>query len=242
MRTLWFFVVLIASTIWYGGSVVIAGLLGVERKPGGVYDRAAKRWARNALWAAGVPWRVVGLEGVPVHQPLVFACNHQSWFDIFQLAAALPGSLRFVAKKELERIPLLGRAMRKSGHVFIDRQNRERAFGAYDEAAAGIRAGISAVVFPEGTRSRTGELLPFKKGPFVLAIAAGVPLVPVYSAGTFTLLPKGSLQLRPHPIGLLFGKPIDTTGMTYEDRERLSVEARRAIEALRAQWAPIKEA
>lgn len=233
LRTLWFFVVLVASTIWYGSSCVIAGLLGVERKPGGVYDRATKRWARNALWAAGTPCRVVGLEGIPLHQPLVFACNHQSWFDIFQLAAVLPGSLRFVAKKELERIPLLGRAMRKAGHVFIDRQNRERAFSAYDEAAEGIRAGISAVVFPEGTRSRTGELLPFKKGPFVLAIAAQVPLVPAYSAGTFTLMPKGSLRLRPHPIALLFGQPIDTTRMTYDDRERLSAETRRAIEGLR---------
>jgi 1-acyl-sn-glycerol-3-phosphate acyltransferase len=240
LRTLWFFVVLVASTIWYGGSAVIAGLLGVERKPGGVYDRATKRWARNALWAAGIPRQVVGLEGVPVQRPLVFACNHQSWFDIFQLATALPGSLRFVAKKELERVPLLGRAMRKSGHVFIDRQNRERAFEAYDDAAEGIRAGISAVVFPEGTRSRTGELLPFKKGPFVLAIAAQVPLVPVYSAGTFDLMPKGSLRLRPHPVALLFGTPIETTGMSYEDRERLSVETRRAIEALRDGWKAMK--
>ncbi len=240
LRTLWFFVVLIASTIWYGGSVVIAGLFGVERKPGGVYDRATKRWARNALWAAGIPCSVEGLQAVPLQRPLVFACNHQSWFDIFHLAAVLPGSLRFVAKKELERIPLLGRAMRKSGHVFIDRQNRERAFETYDQAAEGIRAGISAVVFPEGTRSRTGELLPFKKGPFVLAIAAQVPLVPVYSAGTFTLMPKGSLRLRPHPIALLFGQPIDTTGMAYGDRDRLSVETRRAIEALRDRWKTMK--
>ncbi len=230
---------MIASTIWYGGSVVVAGVLGVRRKPGGVYDRATKRWARNALWAAGVPYRVVGLEGVPIHQPLVIACNHQSWFDIFLLAAVLPGSLRFVAKKELERVLLLGRAMRRAGHVFIDRQNRQAAFGAYEEAAEGIRAGISAVVFPEGTRSRTGELLPFKKGPFVLAIAARVPLVPVYSAGTFTLMPKGSRRLHPHPIALLFGRPIDTAGMTYEDRERLMVETRRAIEALRVDAARV---
>jgi len=239
LRTLWFFVVMIATTLWYGTRIFIAALMGVKRKPGGLYDRATKIWAQNALWAAGIPHAVVGLERVPVQQPMVYACNHQSWFDIFQLAAALPGTLRFVAKKELARVPVMGRAMRNSGHVFIDRQNRERAFGAYDEAAQAIRTGISAVVFPEGTRSRTGDLLPFKKGPFVLAIAAKVPLVPVYSAGTFTLMPKGSMRLRPHPVALLFGKPIDTTGMTYEDRERLSVAARRAIEGLRDEAAGI---
>ena len=233
LRTVWFFLVLIASTVWFGTGVVIAGLLGVERRPGGVYDRAAKRWARNALWAAGVPYRVVGLEAVAVDRPFVIASNHQSWFDIFLLAAALPSSLRFVAKKELARVPLLGRAMRHAGHIFIDRQNRQAAFGAYEEAAAAIREGISAVVFPEGTRSRTGELLPFKKGPFVLAIAAGVPLVPAYCAGTFTLLPKGSWRIRPHPVALLFGRPISTEGLRYEDRERLMEETRRAIEQLR---------
>ncbi len=233
LRTVWFFLVLVASTLWFGTGVVMAGLLGIERRPGGVYDRAAKRWARNALWAAGVPYRVVGLEAVAVDRPFVIASNHQSWFDIFLLAAALPGSLRFVAKKELARVPLLGRAMRHAGHIFIDRQNRQAAFGAYDEAAAAIREGISAVVFPEGTRSRTGELLPFKKGPFVLAIAAGVPLVPAYCAGTFTLLPKGSWRIRSHPVALLFGRPISTEGLRYEDRERLMEETRRAIEQLR---------
>jgi 1-acyl-sn-glycerol-3-phosphate acyltransferase len=233
LRTAWFFVVMLASTIWYGSSVVIAGLCGVRRRPGGVYDRSAKRWARNALWAAAIPYEVVGLDGVPIDRPLVIASNHQSWFDIFLLAAVLPGSLRFVAKKELSRIPLLGRAMKQAGHVFIDRQNRQAAFGTYDEAAEGIRRGISAVVFPEGTRSRTGELQPFKKGPFVLAIAARVPLVPAYCAGTFTLLPKGHWRIRSHPVALMFGRPIDTTGMVYDDRERLMVEARRAIEQLR---------
>ena len=117
--------------------------------------------------------------------------------------------------------------------MFIDRQNRQAAFGAYDEAAAAIRSGISAVVFPEGTRSRTGNLQPFKKGPFVLAIAARGPLVPVYCAGTFTLLPKGRWRLRTHPVALRFGRPIDTTGMEYESREQLMEQTRRAIEQLR---------
>jgi 1-acyl-sn-glycerol-3-phosphate acyltransferase len=233
LLTLWFFVVMVTSTVWYATGIVGAALLGVTRRPGGVYDRGAKRWSRNALWAARIPYTVVGMERVPLDRPVVIASNHQSWFDIFLLGAVLPGSLRFVSKKELSRIPVLGRAMRSAGHVFIDRQNRQAAFGAYEEAAAAIRSGISAAVFPEGTRSRTGELQPFKKGPFVLAIAAGVPLVPAYCAGTIALKPKGRWLIRSRPVALLFGRPIDTAGMTYEDREQLMEQTRRAIEQLR---------
>lgn len=225
--------VLTASLIWHGTRVLVAGLLGVEQRPGGIYDRAARSWARSALWAAGIEYRVIGLEQLPTDRPVVIASNHQSWFDIFLLAAVLPISVRFVAKKELRRVPLLGRAMRQAGHIYIDRQDRRAAFEAYEEASRVIRSGLSAVVFPEGTRSRTGDLLPFKKGPFVLAIAAQVPVVPAYCAGTFTLLPKGSFRLRPHPVALLFGPPIDTAGMTYEDRERLMQLTREAIERLR---------
>ncbi len=239
MRTVWFFLVLTATLLWHGTCVLVAGLLGVERRPGGTYDRAARSWARSALWAAGIEYRVIGLEHLPRDRPVVIASNHQSWFDIFLLAAVLPISVRFVAKKELKRVPLLGRAMRQAGHIYIDRQDRRAAFEAYEAASRVIRSGLSAVVFPEGTRSRTGELLPFKKGPFVLAIAAQVPIVPAYCAATFTLLPKGSFRLRPHPVALLFGPPIETTGMGYEDRERLMQLTRDAIERLRVDAAKL---
>jgi 1-acyl-sn-glycerol-3-phosphate acyltransferase len=232
LRTIWFFTVLLFSTLWHATRALTAGIFRVPHRPGGVYDDAARQWARNALWASGVEFGMRGLEHVPPG-PVVFASNHQSWFDIFLVLAALPGSIRFVAKKELRSVPLLGGAMRAAGHIYIDRQNRQAAFEAYEAAAVAIRNGLSAVVFPEGTRSRTGELLPFKKGPFVLAIAAGVPIVPAYCAGTFTLLPKGSRRLAPHPIALVFGPPIPTAGLTYDDRERLMEETRRAIEQLR---------
>lgn len=238
-RTLWFFFVLVTTLLWHGGKVLIAGLLGVDHRPGGLYDQATRRWSRAALWAAGVGYRVVGLEHVPTDRPIVVASNHQSWFDIFLIAAVLPISVRFMAKKELRKVPLLGRAMRQAGHIYIDRQDRRAAFDAYEEAARVIRSGMSAVVFPEGTRSRTGELQPFKKGPFVLAIAAQAPIVPAYSAGTFTLMPKGSWRLRPHSIVLCFGPPIATEGMQYEDRERLMQVTREAIERLRVDAARV---
>ena len=145
----------------------------------------------------------------------------------------LPIHMRFVSKKELAKVPILGKAMKAAGHIFIDRENRQKAFGAYDEVSRAIHNGLSAVVFPEGTRSRTGELQPFKKGPFVLAIAAQVPIIPTYCAGTFTLLPKGTVRLRPHPVAAYFGEPISTVGMTYDDRERLMKLTRDAVEKLR---------
>ncbi len=229
-RTLWYLISLFVFTIWYGGGVIVASWLGIPNRPGGVYDRAAREWSKRLLRAAAIPVRRVGHERVPVGQPVVYVSNHQSWFDILALAASIPGTVRFVSKQELAKVPVLGRAMLKAGHIFIDRYNRQKAFDAYEETAKVIRAGMSAVVFAEGTRSRTGVLQPFKKGPFVFAIAAQVPVVPVYCAGTFTIMPKGSMRVRPHEVTLHFGEPIPTAGMKYEHRERLMAATRAVIE------------
>src|SRR5213083_1366213 len=161
IRTVWFYVVLVVSSVIHAGGVLVAALVGVKRRPGGVYDWGASDWARDIIAAAGTPVELEGRERIPPHQPVVYASNHSSMFDIWALSAALPGSVRFVAKAELTRIPLLGPAMVAAGHVAIDRARRTLAFDAYARATRTIReTGISAVVFPEGTRSRTGELLP----------------------------------------------------------------------------------
>ncbi len=155
-------------------------------------------------------------------------------FDIWALAATLPGSVRMVAKQELARIPLLGRAMVTAGHLTIDRAHPARALEAYRRAAEVIRGGTSALLFPEGTRSRTGELLPFKNAPFGLAIAAQVPVVPVYVGNTFEIMPKGRFFLRPRPIRILIGDPIFTAEMTVEQRQELRDGVHAAIRALKA--------
>lgn len=234
IRTLWFYAVLAVSTIVHAGAGIAAGVLRVRHRPGGIYDWSGTDWARNILNAAGTPVRTEGLENIPVGQPVVYASNHSSMFDIWALFATLPGSVRFVAKRELFRVPLLGGAMRAAGHVAIDRAAKKQAFAAYAEAARTIQRGLSAVVFPEGTRSRTGELLPFKNAPFGLAIAAQVPLVPVYVHHTFEILPKGAFRLRPRPIHLFVAPPIATAGLGPDDRERLRDEARAAMVALQA--------
>jgi len=235
IRAIAYLLALTVGTIVHGGTVIVAAYLRIKNRPGGVYDQQGRRWARELLWAAGVRVRTRGTEQVPANRPVVYVGNHQSFFDILALMATVPGTMRFVAKKELAKVPLFGRALFAAGHIKIDRQNLTRAFDAYEAAAVAVRNGMSAVVFAEGTRSRTGQLLPFKKGPFVFAIASRVPVVPVYSAGTFTILPKGSMVIRPRPVTLLFGEPIPTEGLTYDDREALLKKTRTAIEQLRAQ-------
>jgi len=234
VRTLWYYVVLVVSTIVHASGVVIAALLRVQSKRGGVYDWGSVDWSRDILKAAGTPVVAEGLELIPKDQPVIYVSNHSSMFDIWALFATLPGSVRFVAKRELFRIPLLGSAMLAVGHVPIDRSARKSAFQAYDEAARRIQGGTSVLVFPEGTRSRTGELLPFKNAPFGLAIAAQVPILPVYLHHTFEILPKGAWRLRPRPIRLLVGPPIPTKGLQPDDRERLRDRVRAAMVALQS--------
>jgi 1-acyl-sn-glycerol-3-phosphate acyltransferase len=233
MRTAWFYVVLVGSSIVHATGVIVAALLGVKRRPGGIYDWGTNDWSRQVLRAAGTPVRVAGLERIPAG-PVVYASNHSSMFDIWALAATLPGSVRFVAKQELARIPLVGRAMVTVGHIMIDRAHPARALTGYERAADLLRSGISAVVFPEGTRSRTGELLPFKNAPFGLAIAAQAPVVPVYVRDTFTIMAKGHRLLRPRPIRVEIGDPVSTTGMTLEQRGALRDRVRAAVLELKA--------
>ena len=234
LRIAWYYVVLVVSSVIHATGTLIGALLRVRHRPGGIYDWGTSDWSRWILRAAGTPLQIEGLERIPAG-PVVYASNHSSMFDIWALAAGMPGSIRFVAKQELARIPLLGQAMLAAGHVTIDRTNRNRAMDAYAEAARRIHErGVSTVVFPEGTRSRTGELLPFKNAPFGLAIAAQVPLVPVYVHDTFRILPKGAWRLRPTPIRIWVGEPIPTAGLTLQDRETLRQRAHDAIAAMRA--------
>jgi 1-acyl-sn-glycerol-3-phosphate acyltransferase len=230
MRTVIYLITIALATVWYGTLVIVAGLLGVPSRRGGVYDTWQRGWSKMVLWGGGVKVSTKGLENVPHDEPVVFISNHQSFFDIMSIVSVLPAGVRFVAKKELLKVPIFGRAMRTAGHVIIDRQNRPAAFEAYEEAAKGIKKGFNAVVFAEGTRSRTGRLQPFKKGPFVLAIAAGVPVIPIYCANTFEILPKGTFRVSPRPVTVYFGTPIPTEGLTYDDREQLLDRAHRVIE------------
>jgi 1-acyl-sn-glycerol-3-phosphate acyltransferase len=234
IRTAWLLAVGVPVTAFYASWAVLASWVGIRYAPHNVYDRIMRGWAALLLRANGVTVSLEGLDRLDGARSYVFVANHTSIVDIWALLVAVPNSFRFVAKHELARVPVFGRAMMSAGNIFIDRGNLTSSFASYDTAAAQLREGLSAMVFAEGTRSRDGRLLPFKKGPFILAIRASVPLVPLCIQGAFERTPKGALNVRPGAVVVRVGEPIDTGGLTYDDRDRLSASARTAMERLGA--------
>ncbi len=228
MRSALTWVTMLVVTPFLAILVLAAGLLGVPNRPGGIYDWVPRAWARIALRVAGVRLVIHGEERIREFTPRVFVSNHVSWFDIFALLAILP-RYRFVAKSELFRLPLFGPAARRAGTIPIERENRKAAFQAYEEAARGIRDGASVVVCPEGTRGDSYALRPFKKGPFVLAIAAAAPVVPLVIHGTREVQPRGSLRIGSATVHVHLLDEISTTGLTYEDRDDLADECWRRM-------------
>jgi 1-acyl-sn-glycerol-3-phosphate acyltransferase len=220
---------LLLMTPLFGGMVLIAALFRLKDRPGSVYDWAPRLWGKTHLWVAGVRIVEHGAEhkGGAQH---IFVANHLGNFDVFALAAKLQW-MKFVAKAELFRVPVLGPAMLKAGMVPIERANRKAAFGSYSIATQRIAAGASVTVYPEGTRGTAYPLRPFKKGPFVLAIQSQAPIVPVYIHGALDVQRKGEFRVRPGTIHMHYLPAIPTTGMTYEQRDDL---ARRTYEAMAA--------
>jgi 1-acyl-sn-glycerol-3-phosphate acyltransferase len=233
LRTVLLFITAFVVTSTLGLTVIIAGLFRVKDKPDGIYDKVPRWWSSAVLWAAGIKVRVHGLENAGGGEPRIFASNHVSWFDVPALARMLP-RYKFVAKAELFKVPIFGGGMRAAGMIEIQRDNRKAAFGAYEVAAERIQAGNSVVVFPEGTRGHAYPLRPFKKGPFVLAIAAGVPIVPIIVHGTIEIMPKGSLWAHPGTIDIHLLEPVSTKSVDYDHREALMQTVRtRMADAMR---------
>lgn len=168
--------------------------------------QARTMWAPGILWVCGVRLKVYGAQHLDKNASYVFVSNHQSYLDIPFLFRAIPLNLYFVAKKELKKIPFLGWYMMATGMIFIDRSNRLKSVESLRKAARLIHDGKSVIMFPEGTRSKNGQLAPFKKGPFMLARQAKVGVVPV---GIYE--PKGHFQLtklKSTPIEVHIGQPI----------------------------------
>jgi 1-acyl-sn-glycerol-3-phosphate acyltransferase len=184
---------------------------------------------------AGIRYRVAGRQHVPRDRAVVFCANHQSNVDPPVLYRALHPRLHILYKAELHKLPVLGRAFDLGGFVPVDRASREHSVAAIEQAAQSLRAGNSFLTFPEGTRSRTGALLPFKKGGILLAIKAQVPIVPVAVQGGTAAMRKGSAIIRPVTVSVRIGAPIETAGVKLSERDELIARVRTSIEGLLAQ-------
>ncbi len=226
LRTAMIILWVAVATPVIGVIVICLSFFARSANPG---HRLARIWGRSILRVSGIRVSVQGLERIDPARAYVFMSNHQSNFDIPVLLGHLPVQFRWLAKAELFRIPIFGRAMRAAGYISIDRSNRDAAFESLERAAERTRNGASIMIFPEGTRSLDGNLKPFKKGGFVMAIAAGVPIVPVAIAGTHAIMPKNTLLIRPRDVTLNILEPVDTAGAAREGKELLIERVRAAI-------------
>lgn len=209
-------------------ALLVAALTG---RPGHLFvlGHFAARTARRLL---GVRFVVVGLDGIDGARPAVYCINHRSNIDVvvFEILAARCPRLRAVYKAEINRLPVLGRVLRIAGFVPVQRADRERAIEAVDTAAERLAAGDSFLLAPEGTRSAAEEMRPFKKGAFVMAIKAQVPVVPIAIVGSAQAMPKGRFYVTPTRVTVRIGAPIPTAGLTLDDRDALARRVRAAME------------
>jgi len=178
---------------------------------------------------------VEGVEHLQRHRAAVYAVNHASNVEppiLFDILNPLFPKLRILYKAELHKLPVLGRAFDLAGFVPLERGNRDQSLPAIERAAQALGEGNSFLIFPEGTRSRTGELLPFKKGGFIMALTAQAPVVPVAIHGGRAAMRKGSYLVWPAKVRIAVGEPIETRGRTLQERDRLIAETRDRIAAM----------
>jgi len=183
---------------------------------------AHRIWAPGALRIMGARLEIAGTTEFDFSKSYLFVANHTSQLDIPVLFASLPIPMRFLAKEELRRIPLVGHFIRAMGMVFVDRGQSEAARQSIDRLADSLAAGMSLMAFPEGTRSRDGELGKFKTGPFVAAINSGVPVVPIHIRGAAAILPAKTLEVHPGRVRVAVGRPITSQKLSLENRREFA--------------------
>jgi 1-acyl-sn-glycerol-3-phosphate acyltransferase len=226
IRTLYIAIWVVFATLVCGIVVIV---LSFFLRSGNFMHKIARFWGKSILVVSRIKVSVKGLSNIDPSSPYIYMPNHQSNFDIPVLLGHLTVQFRWLAKKELFKIPIFGHAMRNVGYISIDRSDRQSAFESLKVAAEKIKSGVSVLIFPEGTRSRDGKIRPFKKGGFVMAIDSGVPIVPVVITGTRSIMPKGRFRVYPGHVSMVIHKPIETSIYTPETKDGLMEKVRRVI-------------
>ena len=219
LRGIWLRCVLVVATVAVAAPVALLVLL-VPRW-GNLVVHGGRLWSKVMLATAGARVSYHGLAHAGAHSPCIFIANHQSMVDIWVMLGLVPPNTRFLAKRELFRIPIFGWALAATGCIAVNRGNRTEAIRSLGLAAERIRSGRSVVLYPEGTRTRHGSLQPFKKGAFHLALEAGVPIVPVAITGSFHVMPPRTLRVRPGAVHVWIEPPVDVAPFRPADHQGL---------------------
>lgn len=213
-------------------ATVIGALLAVPMalvSPRAANLQVAVRWSRILARVTPARVEIEGMENVDPDQSYVVVANHQSQFDIPVIYGYCGLDLRWVMKAELRKVPFVAAGCRAIGHIFIDRSDPDQAHQAINDAVARLQPGTGILFFPEGTRSRDGRLLPFKKGAFRVAADQQLPILPMTVSGTREVLPAGSIRLRPGTVRLRIHPPVETKGLASSDLEQLKRSVKATI-------------
>jgi 1-acyl-sn-glycerol-3-phosphate acyltransferase len=217
---------LVISTFILGPMLILLSFIGLADQGSSIL---ATRWARFNLRCCLIKANITGLEHVQPGQSYIIAANHQSLIDIYLVYGFSPVEFKWVMKKELGAVPILGAACKAMGHILIDRSNPQSAIDSINEAAKKIRNGMCIVFFPEGTRSDNENVMPFKKGAFRLAIELGIPILPMSLHNTGNLVPNGTLNWKPGQVSMQIHEPITTRLLTPDDVDDLNNQTRQQI-------------
>ena len=226
-RTIWVIINLLTSVLVCSIPIFMFGYFDRTKL---IPFKATKIWANWMLLSTGLKYEIIGIENININNQYIFMCNHESALDIILGVKCIPNKIIFLAKKELFKIPIFGWAMKFSGMIKIDRQNSEIAKISVERATQKlIKSKFSTLIYPEGTRSKNGRLLPFKKGGFILAIKSKIPLVPITIIGSGKALPKGKYFIKKEYIKIIINPPILTNEFIYEEKEDLIQNCRNII-------------
>ena len=226
LQTLFAWVVCFVSTVILG---TVAIFLSLFDPSGNIPHLVARLWGKIQLRTTGTSVKIQGLGNLHPPQSYILASNHQSSFDIFALLGYLPIQFRWIAKAELFRLPFLGWAMSRIGYIPIERDSPKKAYRSMLQAAEKVRKSVSVMIFPEGTRSPDGNLQPFKKGVFLVALKSQAPILPIAIRGTSQIMQKGDWRTHPGKVDIIIAPPIETAGMPPEREGELSDRVRSTL-------------